>query len=257
VHAPLRPFRLLSLALILAACSDQTAQLPLSPDVQAAWLPETAAFAQEIASARAAQAAFTDELMARPGVVGTAIGQGELGRPVVLVLVQHAGVDVPASLGGVGARRLVTGTIRAFQEADPRAKGGGRGVDRSARFARPVPIGVSTGHPAITAGTIGARVVDGSGNVFALSNNHVYADQNQATLGGAVIQPGTYDGGVSPADDIGTLFDFEWIDFSGGNNLFDAAIAATSTGLVGFTTGTDGYGAPRAQTIAATLNLGV
>jgi len=36
-------------------------------------------------------------------------------------------------------------------------------------WARPVPIGVSTGHPDITAGTIGARVTDGV-NVYALSN---------------------------------------------------------------------------------------
>jgi len=57
-----------------------------------------------------------------------------------------------------------------------------------------VPTGVSTGHPAITAGTIAARVTDGI-NVYALSNNHVYADENQAALGDEMIQPGTYDGG--------------------------------------------------------------
>jgi len=85
-------------------------------------------------------------------------------------------------------------------------------VDTTARFPRPVPIGVSTGHPDITACTIGARLTDGT-NVFALSNNHCYADENRASIGDPAIQPGTYDGGASPADDIGTLADFEPIIF--------------------------------------------
>lgn len=114
-------------------------------------------------------------------------------------------------------------------------------------------IGISTGHPAITAGTIGCRVTDGT-NVYALSNNHVYADENNAAIGDAVIQPGTYDGGSSPADDIGTLADFEPIDFSGGPNLIDAAIASTTTGLLHNATPSDGYGTPRSITAVASIN---
>ena len=56
-----------------------------------------------------------------------------------------------------------------------------------------MPIGVSTGHPAITAGTIGARVTDGT-NVFALSNNHIYANSNNAAIGDSALQPGSIDG---------------------------------------------------------------
>ena len=85
-----------------------------------------------------------------------------------------------------------------------------------------MPIGVSTGHPDITAGTIGARVTDGT-NVYALSNNHVYANKNLAVIGDAVIQPGTFDGGSSPADDIGTLADFEpivWDETSRGTGVY-------------------------------------
>jgi hypothetical protein len=84
---------------------------------------------------------------------------------------------------------------------------------------------VSTGHPAITAGTIGARVTDGT-DVFALSNNHVYADVNAASIGDAVIQPGTFDDGSSP----------------------DAATAAT----VG--NATPGDGTPKSATVAASVN---
>ena len=110
---------------------------------------------------------------------------------------------------------------------------------------RPVPIGVSTGHPDITAGTIGCRVKDEQGNVYALSNNHVYAVENNAELGDAVIQPGTYDGGVSPDDDIGTLVGFVPIVFHPRRtNTIDAAIARTTTDMLGNATPTGGYGAP-------------
>jgi hypothetical protein len=68
-------------------------------------------------------------------------------------------------------------------------------IDPTGRFDRPVPIGVSTGHPDITAGTIGARVKDSDGNIYALTNNHVYADENRASIGDKVLQPGAFDGG--------------------------------------------------------------
>ncbi|MHC4440599.1 MAG: fibronectin type III domain-containing protein, partial [Planctomycetota bacterium] len=70
-------------------------------------------------------------------------------------------------------------------------------VDRKGWCSRPVPIGVSTGHFAITAGTIGCRLTDGE-NIYALSNNHVYADENNGIPGlDNVLQPGPYDGGVN------------------------------------------------------------
>jgi len=105
-------------------------------------------------------------------------------------------------------------------------------------------MGFSVGHPAITAGSIGARVVDGSGNVYILSNNHVLANSNDANIGDAALQPGPFDGGTT-ADQIGTLFAFQAIDFSGGNNTIDAAIALSSPGdLSNATPADDGYGAP-------------
>ena len=172
----------------------------------------------------AAQEAHTDALMATAGVVGTAVGLGANGRAVVLVFTERAGVArIPASLDGVTVVPRVAGKLVAFD-------------DPTQRHNRPVPPGVSTGHPSITAGTIGARVTDGT-NVYALSNNHVYADENNATVGDAVIQPGTFDGGSSPADDIGTLADFEPIVFStSASNVIDAAIALSSTGALDNTT---------------------
>jgi hypothetical protein len=58
---------------------------------------------------------------------------------------------------------------------------------------------------------------------YALSNNHVLANSNNASIGDNALQPGPYDGGTA-ADAIGTLADFQPISFS-SNNTMDAAIA--------------------------------
>lgn len=122
---------------------------------------------------------------------------------------------------------------------------------------RPVPIGVSTGHFNITAGTIGARVTDGV-NVYALSNNHVYADENQASIGDNVLQPGPYDGGRNPTDSIGTLSAFSTIVFSRkANNTIDAAIALSYENLLGNSTPANGYGTPGSTTREAIVGLPV
>ena len=126
------------------------------------------------------------------------------------------------------------------------------------RCSRPVPIGVSVGHPDITAGTIGARVTDGT-NFFVLSNNHVLANQNDAAIGDAAIQPGTFDGGSAPGDTLGTLADFEPMVFDDttANNTMDAAIALSSVAELGNSTLTDGYGTPSNSPVTASLGLPV
>ena len=204
---------------------------------------------------REVQERHADRLMAKAGVVGTAIGDGQGAEPVVLVLVEHGAVaDIPGQLEGVPVRPLVTGKVYALAKGDNPNVGKGKpdgepALDPTSRWPRPVPIGVSTGHPAISAGTIACRVKDGFGNVYALSNNHVYANQNQAEIGDAVMQPGTYDGGAHPADSIGTLFDYEPVVFStSANNVMDAALALTTPALLGNATASDGYGLPKSTT---------
>ena len=200
----------------------------------------------------------TDWLMAIDGVEGTAIGFNLNDRPVIKVFTAEPGVaGIPKELEGVPVHVVVTGKIYALKPPKPPPgqdkKPPKEEVDPKARFDRPVPIGVSTGHPDITAGTIGCRVTKG-GNVYALSNNHVYANENLANIGDPVIQPGTYDGGTSPADDIGTLADFEPIKFDGSDNTIDAAIAVSSTSLLGNATPSDGYGTPNSTTAEAYVN---
>jgi hypothetical protein len=207
----------------------------------------------DLGRAIAAQEANTAALMAIDGVIGTAVGQGSGGGHIVLALTERGGVTgIPGAVDGVVVRPYVTGEILAQPKP-----GSTPDVDPTARFERPVPIGVSTGHPSITAGTIGARVRDGSGNLFALSNNHVYADENSASIGAAVIQPGTYDGGSSPADNIGTLSDYEPISFS-SSNIMDAAIASVTSATLGFSTPDGaGYGAPSSTTATALTGMNV
>ena len=209
-----------------------------------------------VKAAMEVQNRHTEELLAKPGIVGTATTMTEDGKPAIVIYSETVrlakAAALPATLENVPVIVEAVGEIKAV-----RGPPAGGGVDPTGRFDRPVPIGVSTGHPDITAGTIGCRVKSGN-NVYALSNNHVYANENLASIGDAVIQPGTFDGGSSPADDIGNLSDFAPIVFStSANNVIDAAIASTTTALLSNSTPSDGYGTPRSQTVAASAGMRV
>jgi hypothetical protein len=195
-----------------------------------------------LARAIAAQEAHNPQLLSLPGVVGTAVGLGADSVPAVKVYAESGRpVGIPQSLDGVPVEVEAVGRIYAQ-------------VDPTARFARPVPTGVSTGHPDITAGTIGARVTDGS-RVFALSNNHVYANENRAALLDPVLQPGAYDGGTAPNDTIGTLYRYVPLKFDGSANRVDAAIALSDPTLLGNSTPADGYGVPSSTIAAAVASM--
>ena len=117
-----------------------------------------------------------------------------------LPLAQLAESDiVPKTIGSVKTDVIETGEIVALQ--DPRQR------------MRPARPGVSIGHFAITAGTLGC-LVRNNGEVLILSNNHVLANSNNAQVGDAIWQPGRADGGTS-ADQIGTLAEFVPIAFDG------------------------------------------
>jgi hypothetical protein len=214
--------------------------------------------APNIQAVMAVQDRHTHELLATPEVVGTATGLTEAGRPAILVFTRRevgAG-RIPETLEGVPVVVKITGEILSMRAS---AAAQGR-VKNTATFTPPVPIGVSTGNiRECSAGTISARVKDGAGNIFALSNNHVYALENSAPIGSAVLQPGLYDTQCLQNGNnvIGTLYDYVTINFGGGNNTVDAAIAASSTGLLGNATPPGGYGTPGSATIAASLNQAV
>ncbi len=126
---------------------------------------------------------------------------------------------IPDQIDGVPTDVEEVGTIQAFTA--------GCTVARRQR-QRPAPCGISVGHLQITAGTIGAVVRDSgatdSGRRYLLSNNHVLANSNAAQIGDAIWQPGPFDGGTA-ADQIGTLTRSVALNFAGGDNHADAAIA--------------------------------
>lgn len=229
---------------VWAGCGDQPDSVvepqfgPLSTTLQE----------QVVGPAIRIQERHTDRLLRIDGVVGTAVGITADGMAVVKIFTTAAGIEgLPKSLDGIPVLVEVTGEFFAF--ADP-----------TSRFNRPVPIGVSTGNEgSCSAGTIGARVKDGAGSVYALSNNHVYALENAAPIGSDVLQPGRYDTNcnIDPNDVLGQLSDFEPLKFDGSDNTIDAAIAISSTANLGTATPSDGYGTPQSSIIAAFVGQAV
>jgi PKD repeat protein len=224
---------------VLGACSDVPEPLDFDTPVQMS--------AQARQDLIAVQNRYTPELMQREGIIGTGLRPAGAGTIVVYaVSPSHAAAArVPRQLEGYDVEVVVTGRIDATDYNNPTTK------------ERPAPNGFSVGHPDITAGTIGARVKDGAGNAYILSNNHVIANSNNANIGDPTLQPGPYDGGTS-ADQIGTLADFEVIVMGGASNTMDAAIALVPNGanLLGATPDY-AYGAPGTSPVNASVNMSV
>jgi len=209
------------------ACSDSAPDSPAGPSTPPAIL--------DVRDALAVQRRHTQALLEIPGIIGTAVTAMPDGRASVLVLAERSGVaGVPLDLEGVPVTVRVTGRIMALSDPTKRQ--------------RPAPLGYSVGHPAITAGTIGARVRDALGRVYILSNNHVLAHTNDASIGDPAYQPGPFDGGTA-ADQIATLNDFQTISFTANaSNTMDAAIALSSAAVLDNATPADaGYGMPSSR----------
>ena len=153
------------------------------------------------------------QLLKRAHVVATGIGYKQTGgiKTDTLCIVcsvkekvpasQLSGQDlVPETVDSTPTDVVQTGVIRALQAPTDRF--------------RPAPGGVSIGHVAITAGTLGCWVRK-NGQKVILSNNHVLANSNDAEIGDAILQPGPFDGGSFPQDHIANLARFVPISFQG------------------------------------------
>jgi PKD repeat protein len=179
-----------------------------------------------------AQATATATLLDEEGIVGVAIGRDPAGHPEVVIMVEtleHEPI-VPDYIEGMATDILVTGVLRAFPCSAA-----------TSDCSKPIPAGVSVGHPNISAGTLGVYVQDSQGNYFALSNNHVFADGNKASVGDPVLQPGPSDGGLAsnPSHVLGPLAAFHPIVFCAGGcgspsstNPMDAAIVGVDAETV-------------------------
>lgn len=214
--------------------------------------------ASEVAKVMAVQDKHALDLEANDGVFGTATGRDASGRPVVLVLAERSDVrGVPATLEGVPVRLLVTSRPELFGKP-----GGGGGVSFTSRANRPVPVGYSVGnYLECASGTFGCRVLRG-GQVYALSNNHVFARQNAGSPGEIVGQPGLYDNKPQCsgfyADTIGSLADFVPVQpGTNANNTVDAAIVSSTTAMISNSTPAGFYGIPDATTVQAAVGMAI
>lgn len=149
----------------------------------------------------------TEQLRRKRNVVMVGYGSKyirnrDTGRPAIVVgvikkerLADLAKKDIiPAMIDGVDTDVTEEGEIRLLD------------VIRTKKF-RPVPGGVSIGEKSITAGTLGCAVRRDQEKLM-LSNNHVFANCNQAHIGSEILQPAPADGGNVKLDTIAKLVGF-------------------------------------------------
>ncbi|PXW96108.1 hypothetical protein C7444_10714 [Sphaerotilus hippei] len=169
-------------------------------------------------------------------IVGVGIGMGDgtsvaasggaPGDPVLEVYTLE-----PASAAETRARLASVAGIAALADSDfPILSVHTGAIDAQPHRMRlrAAPGGISCGHHAITAGTLGClvrgRSAPRSNRLMVLSNNHVLANTNGGPLGAAILQPGPYDGGRHPADQIAILERYVPINFAAGaSNRVDCA----------------------------------
>ncbi len=212
------------------------------------------------------------EFFARPGVNAAGVSWAADGSPVIKLFLDSNGsiAGLPSVVEGIPVVTEFSGKFYALNvSCEERGLENCDVIDAEASAAqppnqrdwhpRPVPIGVSAGHVDITAGTLACRVSRGC-HKYALSNAHVFANENAGVVGDHIIQPAPTDGGIDPDDVIATLYESVPIIMSTGGNVrnqVDAAIAATDASLVGTTTRTNGYGTPRSETVDPAIGMTV
>jgi hypothetical protein len=237
--------------------------------------------------ALAAQKKGNLALLGARGVTGTAARVDENGSPELTVYVTDKTDAIPEQIDGVPVSTEVTGRFSTLDEVAPhrmakatarpgtstfettvRSSATCQTVIRGAKANRPVPIGVSSGTEGTGGGTYGVRLRDAMGNLYMLSNNHVYAGRNLAPIGSRAVQPNITDGGRAPDDTVGRLASFEPLRFymaspdgtpleAPATNIMDAAVVATTADEAGNSTPCDGYGTPSRVALAPTVGMRV
>lgn len=145
-------------------------------------------------------------------------------------------------LGGFGSigRWIVVGVALMMMTSVASAD---TGADHKARQARPIQLGTSGGNindfekAFCYGGTLGSLVQAGSSQ-FILSNNHVLARTNKASLGDDIVQPGLIDAGCRKiaSDAVADLSSYVPLRFKAKGqtplNTVDAAVAQVRSGAV-------------------------
>lgn len=212
-------------------------------------LQSVRALKAKLLSANLAKSFVTESaLPAAATVTATAVATERPVAPIALGITGRKGSFRLA----VRVQELYAGTEAVIEEIRKESRGEidlrmvGRVVKQQPwhrRRNRPLQIGGSIGHVNVTAGTLGAFVTrdnDDPDDAFILSNNHVLADENNATRGDRIIQPGGHDGGGPNRDTVARLERF--VPLKKRSNTMDAAIASIEEGLEYYYSFLDGVG---------------
>jgi len=250
-----------ALGAFIAGCSRDRGT-PLSPTVQDMSTlkhPGELTLANPLVRATAAiQDQHTPELMAIPGVIGTATGLNDAGELSVLVLTEHAlgAGRLPATVGGVPVVEEVTGRIKAMAIADHQVK-----------QTPPIQMGTSGGwrydlaNGFCCGGTLGSCVKKGT-TQYVLSNYHVLeadivsgGNGRVAQAGDPVVQPGLIDVNCTAAN-AQNVASLSGIKSLPGSNV-DCAIASVISGQVRADGAILEVGTISASTVAASVGQAV
>jgi hypothetical protein len=243
-------FAVLTVLTLLAGCG-RDATSPVAPSGNSsASLARVQGLATavraDIAHAIDVQNRATPGLLQQTGVIGSGTSVDEQGRPVVLVYTDRPGVSgIAATLEDVPTRVMMVGKVIAYSKPVRNAHGG----------SGTVQMGTSTGNDLeCSAGTLSC-VVTKSGTEYFLSNNHVFARENAASIGERIDAPGRYDGKprCSQTPEVGTLADFRNVSFS-SSNVVDCAITKPAVGVAYSKVEAGGY-QPATATQTASIGL--
>jgi hypothetical protein len=158
----------------------------------------------------------------------------------------------PASVAGTAVTYIVATAGDSPAKAEAAVLVNSAGVtsnpaDHQAQLATPMMLGSSGGNNNdfdargnrivdCCSGTLGSLVQDGSGKQYLLSNNHVLAQSDHASVGDAIIQPGLIDNNCTPYGEgagtlpVGALSD--WLPLNSSQTNADAAIAEVASRTV-------------------------
>jgi len=209
----------------------------------------------------AIQDRHTNNLLRKKGVIGTATIKLTNGQYAIKIMTNRDGMakQLPKEIEGV---KVVVSNVGDIYAQDVF-------TDRY----RPVPGGVSGGNfndyryfpgaggGACVGGTIGC-VVEKNGMKYLLSNNHVFARKNKASIGEPIVQPGLIDTdpvcSQNTADVVANLSAFKVIKWQPlkNSNTIDAAIAKIAPGMQVSCAMVSGY-TPSSTPAAAFLGMAV
>lgn len=218
---------------------------PLTPENIALGPNVTVTFSGKLAEAGGAGAihfALSDSETGSPGGAGS-LGGVSCQRGNQAFTTCSVSYTSPASIPSNGVTYLVASAGSSKTVARILLNTSGvtsNPATHQASATTPIPLGVSGGNnhdfdaqgntvADCCSGTLGALVKDNSGRQYVLSNNHVLARSDHASVGDAIIQPGLIDNNCTPnGEGPGTLpvaSLTNWLPLKAAETNADVAIA--------------------------------